>query len=197
MEAAMKAIITVILAVLLAWLAPSGAYAIVEIAGYGGYTWGRHMIYYPARDTDRADGLQFGGHAHLTTALYPVQLGAGLFHNSSVLDTRKDGDDSEVIRRTTGFSVALQISIPATDLAVYGKGGFSFYDHYILKPDTGARRTKGRLFSTSTAGAGLAYTLYGPLALFTEYQYFNSKYDNGDREFFRTHSVNVGLKVSI
>lgn len=193
----MKACITGILAVLLACLAPAGAYAIVEIAGYGGYPWGRHMVYYPSRDTDRADGLQFGGHAHLTAAVFPVQLGAGLFHNSSVLDTRKDGSDTDVIRRTTGFSVALQISIPETDLAVYGKGGFSFYDHYILKPDAGGRRTKGRLFSTSTAGAGLAVALFEPLWLFTEYQYFNSKYDKNDREFFRTHSVNMGLKLSI
>jgi len=27
--------------------------------------------------------------------------------------------------------------------------------------------------------------------------FLNSKYDNNDREFFRNHSVNVGLKLSL
>ncbi len=193
----MKGIRIIIIMVLFGSLIPAGAHAIVEIAGYGGCARGSHIVHYPERETDRAKGLQFGGHAHLTASLYPVQIGAGLFHNSSTIDTRKDGGDMDVIRRTTGFSLAFQISIPDTGLAVYGKGGFSFYDHYILKPDAGQRRTKGRLFSTSTAGAGLAFALTGPLWLFTEYMFLNSKYDNNDREFFRNHSVNVGLKLSL
>ncbi len=175
----------------------TGAYAIFEIAGYGGYSWGRHVVYYPERDTDRSTGPQYGGYAHFTGGLYPVRIGAGLFHNSSMLDTSKDGGDADVIRRTTGLSIALQVTIPTTDLAVYGRAGFSCYDHYILKPDDGARRTKGRFFSTGMTGAGLAYTLYGPLWLFTEYLFLNSKYDNNDREFFRTHSVNLGVKLSL
>ncbi|RPI90263.1 MAG: hypothetical protein EHM32_11755, partial [Spirochaetales bacterium] len=143
------------------------------------------------------EGPQFGGYAHFTTGPYPVRIGAGLFHNTSTLDTRKDGDDTDVIQRTTGLSLALQVTVPATDLAVYGRGGFSCYDHYILKPDAGARRTKGRYFSSGMAGAGLAYALDGPLWIFTEYFFQNSKYDDSDREFFRTHSVNMGVKLSI
>jgi hypothetical protein len=186
-----------VLALPLVMALQTGAYAIFELAGYGGYSWGRHVVYYPERDTDDSAGPQFGGYAHFTGGIYPVRIGAGLFHNSSVLATRKDGSNTDVIRRTTGLSLALQVTIPTTDLAVYGRAGFSCYDHYILKPDNGARRTKGRFFSTAMAGGGLAYALYGPLWIFTEYLFLNGKYDDNDREFFRTHAVNLGVKLSI
>ncbi len=186
-----------LLVLLLVLATRTGAYAIFEIAGYGGYSWGRHVVYYPERDTDRSTGPQYGGYAHFTGGLYPVRIGAGLFHNSSMLDTSKDGGDADVIRRTTGLSIALQVTIPTTDLAVYGRAGFSCYDHYILKPDDGARRDQGALFLHQHGRRGAR--LHAVRAALAVHRVSVSQQQVRQQrpEFFRTHSVNLGVKLSI
>ncbi len=71
-----------------------------------------------------------------------------------------------MIRRTTGLSIALQVTIPTTTSRSMDGPFFllrPFYPEYGRR----CRRTRA-LFSTSMAGAGLAYTLYGPLGCVTE-----------------------------
>ena len=168
-------------------LAPASAFAIVDIAGYGGYTTGEYQ------KVDYS-GPEYGAVGHLNYGIpMLIDIGIGAFYQRTSYEIEQSGFKYKGDRDIVGLDAIATLELPII-VHPYVRGGIAFRDQ--LKSDAGDKLKDN--FKTYHAGVGAGITIFPMLRLFAEYIYTSAelKKDSVKYEIY-THSVHAGVKLSL
>jgi len=162
----------------------TSSFAIVDLAVWGGWVHGGKMDYdilAASIKGEKFKGPQIGIKGHVNTSIVPfIELGVGLFSQSSDLKVDLTKPDEKIKRNTSGFDVNFILDFPG--IKPYVRGTWAFHD----KIDTIQTRWK-----TFGVGGGVELSLFF-IKLYGEYMYDTSKHKLGD---VSAKTFNMGVKL--
>ena len=176
----------------LAALVPSGAFALVDAALQGGYTFhGDAEIVDDQFDGVR--GYQYGVFAHLNVNTSLFMLGFGFATQKGSFTYDADGTDAEFILGSSwGPDVIFMLNISSMTRP-YGRIGFSIMD--TLKYDYGIEyKSKTRFLNSGWWALGLGFKVATAVIIFAEFQSYTTRM-NEEHSLVR-YMGNAGIMVA-
>lgn len=171
--------------------APTGVFAMVDAALFGGYTV-RGDIEIVDSKFDKVSGYQFGIFAHLNVRADLFMAGLGFATQTGTFTYDVNGTEQEFeIKSSWGPDVILMINLGDT-LKPYGRLGFSVVDR--LEYDYGIEfKDKTRFLNSGWWVLGLGVQLAPSVMIFGEFQRFVTHL-NEDHRLVR-YSGNAGIML--
>ncbi len=170
---------------------PSGAFALVDAAAYGGYSF-LGNIEIGDEKYNGVKGYQFGVFAHLNVNTDLFLLGLGFATQGGDFSYEIHGVDQEFqIRTSWGPDVIFMLNVSSTSRP-YARIGFSIVDS--LRYDYGAEhKVKNRYFNSGWWALGVGVKVASLVVIFAEFQRCTTQM-NEEHELVR-NMVNAGVMV--
>jgi len=168
---------------------PSGAFALVDAALYGGYSF-MGDIQIVDDEYDGVRGYQFGVFAHLNVNADLFLLGFGFATQKGDFSYEINGIDQEFqLRSSWGPDVILMLNVSSTSRP-YVRAGFSIADS--LRYDYGAEyKVKTRYLNSGWWALGVGLKVAPLVVIFAEFQRYTTHL-NEEHELVR-NMVNAGI----
>ncbi len=164
----MKKYIACCVFLLLPFLVPTGAYALVDAGVLGGYTF-MGDIEIHEEEYDGIRGYQFGVFAHLNVNTDLFMLGFGFYSQKGMWTYDADGTDAEFkLKSSWGPDIIFMLNISSTSRP-YARIGFSVMD--TLEYDYGIEyKDKTRFLNTGWWALGVGLKISPLFVIFAEFQ---------------------------
>jgi len=156
------------------------SFALVDVAGWGGYTFNGTVENNSSADPK---GVDYGVKAHINTSVILLfDLGLGAYYEGSKLKYGLNTDPA-FNRKSAGLDVNLILSLPI--IHPYARGTYAFWDKFENDIEK---------FKAYGLGAGVELTVFPFIRIFGEYMFENTEHYSSS---LKTSTVNFGLKVDI
>ncbi|MGQ9842181.1 MAG: outer membrane beta-barrel protein [Spirochaetota bacterium] len=175
-------------------LLPTASFAIVDVGGYGGYTFAG-KIDNPTIDNADTNGWQYGFIGHLNGSVIPMILSMGLggFYQKSPLSYTVAGKDFDITKTMYGVDAMAMLELPIL-IHPYVRVGLSINEKVEIKTPLGTWSDEKK-FNSYYFGLGAAFTVFPFVQVFGEYLYNYSKLEDDGK--LQSNSINVGARLNI